>query len=206
MSTRMANISQPISARRPVLSLDTADDHELCLAIRDRSDAALAETYRRHSAAVFGLARRLTHNRSLAEDVVQEVFVRLWNNPTKFDPARGSLRSFLLAHTHGRSIDIIRSESSRRRREDNEATLTANAGPSIDEEVWQLTLADKVQQTLTSLPETERSVIELAYFGGLTYREVAAHLDLPEGTVKSRIRSGLKRLKLRMAEAGLGSV
>ena len=180
-----------------------ASDQELADAIIDRSEAVLGEAYRRHSAAVYGLAKRVIRNQALAEDVVQEVFLRLWNHPEKFDASRGSIRSFLLAHTHGRSVDIIRSETSRRNREDREATLTAQAGPSIDEEVWQMALADKVQQALQSLPQTERSVIELAYFGGLTYRQVAVHLELPEGTVKSRIRSGLKRLQAIMAEAGL---
>lgn len=183
--------------------LAAADDGELASAIASRSEGALAEVYRRHSSSVYGLARRVIRNQTLAEDVVQEVFVRLWTNPEKYDPNRGSLRSFLLAHTHGRAIDIIRSETSRRRREDREATLTAQAGPSIDEEVWQMALADKVQQALQALPHNERSVIELAYFGGLTYRQVAVRLELPEGTVKSRIRSGLKRLQHIMAEAGL---
>lgn len=180
------------------------DDRALAQGLIDRSESALAEIYRRNSAPVFGLAKRLLRDEALAEEVVQEVFLRLWNRPERYQPDRGSLRSFLLSHTHGRSIDLIRAESSRRRREEREAWMTAEAGPSIDEEVWQMALADKVRTALTSLPEREREAIELAYFGGLTYREVASRLNTPEGTVKSRIRAGMQRLQTTMTAAGVG--
>ncbi|MDH3518156.1 MAG: sigma-70 family RNA polymerase sigma factor, partial [Acidimicrobiia bacterium] len=143
---------------------EETEDRELAVGLIDRSEAALAEVYRRNSAAVFGLAKRVLRDETLAEEVVQEVFLRLWNRPEAFEPERGSLRSFLLAHTHGRSIDLIRAESSRRRREEREAWMTAEAGPSIDEEVWQMALADKIRTALSSLPEREREAIELAYF------------------------------------------
>ena len=179
------------------------DDTALVDGIAAGSDAALAEAFRRHSSSVLNLARRILRDPTLAEEVVQEVFLKLWNAPERFDADRGSLRSFLLSHTHGRSIDLIRSESSRRTREEREAWLTAEAGPSIDEEVWQMALAERVRTALASIPDVERQVIELAYFGGLTYREVATRLGLPEGTVKSRIRSGLRRLHGSMVEAGM---
>ena len=183
-----------------------ADDRVLVDGIAARSDAALAEAFRRHSSAVLNLARRILRDATLAEEIVQEVFLKIWNAPDRFDPERGSLRSYLLTHTHGRSIDLIRSESSRRTREEREAWMTAEAGPRIDEEVWQMALAERVRASLVSIPETERSVIELAYFGGLTYRQVASRLGLPEGTVKSRIRSGLRRLHGAMTEVGMASV
>lgn len=183
-----------------------ADDRVLVDGIAARSDAALAEAFRRHSSTVLNLARRILRDATLAEEVVQEVFLKVWNAPERFDPERGSLRSYLLTHTHGRSIDLIRSESSRRTREEREAWMTAEAGPSIDEEVWQMALAERVRASLVSIPETERSVIELAYFGGLTYRQVASRLGLPEGTVKSRIRSGLRRLHGAMTEAGMATI
>ncbi len=168
------------------------------------SQEALAEAYRRHAGAVFALARRLLVDATLAEEVVQEVFLRLWNQPDKFDPDRGSLRSFLLSQCHGRSVDLLRSETSRRSREERDARRTAESGYDLEHEVVDLLLADQVQGALAGLSEMERTAISLAYFGGHTYREVAELLDQPEGTVKSRIRSGLKRLRSELVTAGVG--
>ena len=179
-------------------------DAALIVAIGRYQQDALAEAYRRHAGAVYGLARRLLVDQALAEEVVQEVFLRLWNNPDKFDPERGSLRSYLLAQCHGRSIDLLRSEQSRRRREDQDVRRTAEAGYDLEREVWDLAVAETVQEVVTSLPEVERRAIELAYFGGHTYREVAVILDQPEGTVKSRIRTGLKRMRQQLTDAGIG--
>src|SRR5688500_19803753 len=98
-----------------------ASDAILVVAIGRYRQEALAEAYRRHAGAVFALARRLLVDRTLAEEVIQEVFLRLWHHPEKFDADRGSLRSYLLAQTHGRSVDILRSELSRRQREQRDA-------------------------------------------------------------------------------------
>ncbi len=179
-------------------------DAALVMAVSRYNQDALAEAYRRHAGAVFGLSRRLLNDATLAEEIVQEVFVRLWNDPDKFDPARGSLRSYLLAQCHGRSVDLLRSESSRRRREEKDLRRTAEAGYDLEREVWDLTLADHVRDALDTLPESEREAIRLAYLGGHTYREVAVMLNEPEGTVKSRIRSGLKRLRAEFVSSGVG--
>jgi len=181
----------------------TMDDAGLAAAVGDASQEALAEVYSRHSGAVHGLARRILRDETLAEEITQEVFLRLWNNPEKFDADRGSLRSFLLAHTHGRSVDLIRSESARRRREDSDARLTTAAGQNVEDEVWDMALGEQIKKALSSLMEGERKAIELAYFGGHTYREVADLLGEPEGTVKSRIRSGMKRLRSELTAAGV---
>ena len=108
--------------------LQDASDAALVVAIGRWRQEALAETYRRHAGAVFGLARRLLADDTIAEEIVQEVFLRIWQQPEKFDPERGSLRSYLLALTHGRTVDVLRSETSRRRREEREARSTAEAG------------------------------------------------------------------------------
>ena len=174
-------------------------DAELTTAIAHADEQALGEAYRRHAAASHSLALRLVRDQSLADDVVQEVFVRLWTRADRFDTSRGTLRAYLLAQTHGRSLDLLRSETSRRRREERDARLAA---PPVDVEHEAIanSVADEVRRALAVLPEDERAPVELAYFGGLPYREVAARLGLPEGTAKSRIRSGLTRLRRMLAE------
>jgi RNA polymerase sigma-70 factor (ECF subfamily) len=185
------------------VSLKDASDAALVVAIARWREDALAEAYRRHAGAAFALARRVLGDKERAEEVLQEVFLRLWHQPDRFDPERGSLRSYLLAQTHGRAVDVLRSETSRRRREEREARETAESPPDIEREVVDLTVAEKVKDVVASLPPEERRAIELAYFGGHTYREVAVLLEAPEGTVKSRIRSGLRRMRASLADAGL---
>jgi RNA polymerase sigma-70 factor (ECF subfamily) len=182
--------------------LRDASDSALVVAIGRWREDALAEAFRRHAGAVYGLARRVLGDAASAEEVVQEVFLRLWSKPDSYDPARGSLRAYLLAQSHGRAVDLLRSDSSRRRREERDAARSAEAGYDIEREVGDLAVSEHIQAVVQDLPEDERRAIELAYFGGHTYREVAAMLAQPEGTVKSRIRSGLKRMRARMVEAG----
>lgn len=184
-------------------ALQDASDAVLVIAISRYEEQALAEAYRRHAGAVYGLSRRLLANAGMAEEVVQEIFLRLWNQPDRFDPERGSLRSFLLAQCHGRSVDLLRSEVSRRGREERDATKTAEAGYDLEHEVVDMAVADRVRSAVAQLADGERQAIELAYLGGHTYREVAALLDEPEGTVKSRIRSGLKKLRAELMDAGI---
>jgi RNA polymerase sigma-70 factor (ECF subfamily) len=183
--------------------LDGVGDARLVVAIARRQPDALAEVYRRHAGAVLGLARRVLGDPRLSEEVVQEVFLGLWRAPDTFDPDRGSLRSYLLAQTHGKSVDLVRAEVSRRGREEREARLRAESGYDLEREVLDLTMADRVRRTMEALPEPERRAIELAYFGGQTYREVAATLGEAEGTIKTRIRTGLKRMRASLHEAGV---
>jgi RNA polymerase sigma-70 factor (ECF subfamily) len=138
--------------------------------------------------------------------VTQEVFLRLWNQPDRFDPGRGTLRSFLLAQSHARAVDAIRSLNARKAREAKDARRTASAEYDMSHEAWDLALADKVSGALADLPKDERRAIELAYFDGRTYVEVAALLDTPEGTVKSRIRNGMRRMRAALVEAGVQGV
>jgi RNA polymerase sigma-70 factor (ECF subfamily) len=182
-----------------------ASDPSLVLAVARFDESALAELYRRHAGAVFALAKRVLWDQALAEEVVQEVFLRFWSQPERFDSERGSLRSYLLALTHGQAVDQLRSEGSRREREKRDARATAESGYDLEREVWDLALAEHVREALSSLPHAERRAIELAYFGGCTYREVATLLEEPEGTVKSRIRAGLRRLHTLLNATGIAS-
>jgi RNA polymerase sigma-70 factor (ECF subfamily) len=180
-----------------------ADDETLVRALTAGDDRALAAIYQRHADTCYALARRVLNDRTLAEEVVQELFVRLWRDPGRFDAARGSLRSFLLAQVHGRSVDLLRAEVARRSREERDARQAPNASDDLERAVLDLTEADAVRAAVAGLSEGERTAIELAYFGGHTYREVAVLLEQPEGTVKSRIRSGLLRLRASLIEAGV---
>jgi len=198
-------VRAPVPNQEPMRpdELTHASDAALVVAIGRWRQEALAEAYRRHAGAVFALAQRVLGSKNLAEEVVQEVFLRLWHDADRFDPARGSLRSWLLAQTHGRSVDLLRSEVARKGREEKEHRARAESGYDLEHEVWDLTVAEHVREALGTLPPEERRAIELAYFKGLTYREVAVALDQPEGTVKSRIRAGLRRLREGLVAAGV---
>ena len=185
--------------RRPVVNLEytEASDAALVVSIGRYQQSALAEAYRRNGGAVYGLAKRLLSDHARAEEVVQEVFLRLWNTPDRFDAERGTLRSYLLAQTHGRS------DVARRKREERESREQAEGGYDIGREVWDIALAGHVREAMDVLTEGERDAIELAYFGGRTYKEAADELGEAEGTVKSRIRVGLKRLRAELVQAGV---
>ncbi|HVA44085.1 MAG TPA: sigma-70 family RNA polymerase sigma factor [Acidimicrobiales bacterium] len=182
--------------------LQTLSDPALVVAIGRWRPDALAEAYRRHGGAVFSLAQRVLGDRARAEDVTQTVFTSLWESADRFDPERGSLRVFLLTMGHRRAIDMIRSDGRRRVREERLASQ-AEAPYDLEREVWDITVADQLRQALGGLSEGERQAIGMAYFGGHTYREVAELLGQPEGTVKTRIRNGLQRLRIALAETGV---
>ena len=181
------------------------DDAALVAAVAQSDQRALEELYERHGAALYGLARRVLVDADRAEEVVQEVFLRLWNEPERFEPARGALRSFLYRQVHSRSVERIRSEEARRRREERHDREALPSDYDVEAEAWQLIRSELVKDALARLSEGEREAITLAYFGGRTYREVAEQLDLPEGTVKSRIRLGLNKLASELDAAGLGA-
>lgn len=170
------------------------DDAVLVVAVARWQEAALAEVYRRHAGSVYALARRVLHDDAVAEEIVQDVFLRLWEQPERFDPGRGPLRSFLLVQTHGRAVDRLRQDGARRDRQVRDARLTARAGYTVEDEVSDLAMAARVKDAVAALEPGERQAIQLAYFAGHSYREVAKMLGQPEGTVKSRIRSGLRRM------------
>lgn len=186
----------------PEADLTDLGDAALVVAVARYRQDALAEAYRRHAGAVHGLAGRILRDQTLAEEVTQEVFLRLWEDPERYDAGRGTLRSYLLTQTHGRAVDLVRSEQARRNREEKAPKERATAAYDLEREIIDLETSEQVSEALSALDEGQRSAIVLAYFGGYTYREVARILDEPEGTVKSRIRSGLSRLRGTLAPVG----
>jgi len=178
------------------LAVRELSDTGLVTAITRGRGEALAEAYGRHGARIHGLASR-TCGASGADDVVQEIFLHLWQAPERYDPDRGSLRTYLLTQAHGRAVDAVRRDGARRVRETADGHTQSRSGAAVDAESAALErlASAEVAGVLATLPPRERRPIVLAYFGGYTYREVAVLLDEPEGTIKSRIRSGLARSK-----------
>lgn len=165
-------------------------------------ESALGEIYDLYSPLVYGLALRLTRSREAAEDITQEVFCFLWERPLAFDPAKGSMRTWLGLLAHRRAVELVRTEERRRR------ILSQTHEPpppvaAVEDEVTAADVSGRVHGAVAALPGTLREVIELAYFKGRTYRQVAADLGLAEGTAKSRIRSALRHIADTLAKEGI---
>jgi RNA polymerase sigma factor (sigma-70 family) len=162
--------------------------HERLLA-RDRD--ALGECYDQFATLVYTVALRTTADRAQADDVTQDVFLKLWANPLDVDLSRGTMRSWLGRVAHNRAVDVVRSDIARERRERNTADLDV---PDIGEAFEAMLRSEQVRAALEMLPGDQSTPIRLAYFSNMTYRSVAAVLGIPEGTAKSRIRTGLERM------------
>jgi RNA polymerase sigma factor (sigma-70 family) len=198
MDTRSVLERWPAGLRsRPVAVV--ADPWEVSLVERILAgdDSAMAEVYDQFSAVVHGVAVRLV-GASRAADICQEVFVALWDHPERFDPARGNLRSFLVTIGRRRCIDHLRRHGRRESTEERATRARPAATPSVDEAAIALLAGQRVRDALAHLPAPQRAAIELAYFDGLTFRQVAAVTGASEGTAKSRIRLGLQRLALEL--------
>lgn len=148
-----------------------------------------------HAPAVHRLANRLVGDPTAAQDVVQEVFLRLCRDPAKFPGDLAAIRPFLLTQSHGRAMDQARAETARARRERRHHERCAAPAPGVDDGVCDALMSARVRRALASLPRSESDAISLAFFGGLSYRAVALRLGIAEGTAKSRIRRGLDRMR-----------
>jgi len=164
-------------------------------------EAALTELYDRYGALVFGVAARLVRDPASAEDVSQEVFAHVWSRPAAFDPGCGTLRGWLTTLAHRRAVDAVR----RAVREQRCAVAHGGLSPSPPDPAdcaVAAAVASGVWSAVDALPATQRTPILLAYAGGLTARQIAERLGIPEGTVKSRLRLGLRRLARLLAAGG----
>lgn len=166
---------------------------------------ALERLYDRYGALVFSVSLRVLHDHHLAEDVVQEVFHRLWRQPTSFDPARGRFLSWMMSVTRNRALDELRRRNRRFRSEerDEDPEREIAGGDRFDDPETGVVLAEMravVRAAMARLPAAQREVIEFAYFGGLTQQEIAERTGDPLGTVKTRVRLGMRRLRVALAD------
>jgi RNA polymerase sigma-70 factor, ECF subfamily len=170
--------------------------------VRDGDVRAFEVVFDRHAGAAFSLAYRMCGRRVLAEDIVQEAFLSLWRSGARYDRARGSVRSWVLRVVHNRAIDAFRREQATASRDvrDEGISEALPARERTDTEVERRSDAQLVRTALESLPPDQRQVIELAYFGGFSHSQIAESLDLPPGTVKGRMRLGLSKLRLALAD------
>jgi RNA polymerase sigma-70 factor, ECF subfamily len=160
-------------------------------------EAAFSEFYDQTAALVTGIVRRVVRDPAMAEEITQEVFVEIWRLAPRFDVLRGSARSWTATIAHRRAVDRVRSEQSRRDREEVDGRKATEAFDSVTEAVVDSLDQERVRQALATLSDSQRDAVTLAYFDGHTYREVAVLLDIAEGTAKTRIRDGLIKLRDR---------
>ncbi|MGH2874977.1 MAG: RNA polymerase sigma factor [Solirubrobacteraceae bacterium] len=188
----------PISFRGARQDLRTLADEDLIrLVVSDDGAQAFEVIFDRHASAAFSLAYRMCGRRGTAEDIVQEAFLSLWRSGARYDPTRGSVRSWVLGVVHNRAIDLFRRETVRTDRDisDEGFAERIKSGEDTETEVQRRQAAGQVRDALHGLPADQRRVIELAYFGGFTHSQIAEMLNLPAGTVKGRMRLGLTKMR-----------
>ena len=194
----------------PQMSRNVADlsDAELIELVANGEARALEVLYDRYSRVVYSFALRIVGDPQLAEEILQEVFFRVWQQGSGFQSNRGSLITWLLSITHNLAIDEVRKRNRRPQKadsEDPELVLGAMADEStdIEQEVWLSGVRTAIVEALDRVPKEQRVVIELAYFRGLTQREIAETLGQPLGTVKTRMRLGLQKLREQLGNSEL---
>jgi RNA polymerase sigma-70 factor (ECF subfamily) len=171
-------------------------DEDLISLVQTKDAEAFAVLYDRHGRVAYSLAYRMMGERQAAEDLVQDAFLKLWRSARSYRPQRGSVRTWLLSIVHNQGIDQIRSSASRRRTQDKVEASAPRFQPSeAFAQSWRNAQREQVREALKTLPQEQLKVLELAYFSGYTHVEIAELLDLPLGTVKGRMRLGLKKVK-----------
>ncbi|MEZ4504904.1 MAG: sigma-70 family RNA polymerase sigma factor [Thermomicrobiales bacterium] len=184
----------------PLADQTSVSDADLISLVTQGDQDALAALYERYSRAVYSFSLRIVGDAQVAEEILQEVFVRAWQQGGSFQSSRGTLITWLLSITHNLSIDEVRRRKRRPQKAESEqpesilATLPDD-GLEVEEEVWLSSLRVSIQDALQQLPAAQREAIELAYFQGLTQREIADTLGEPLGTIKTRMRLGMLKLR-----------
>jgi RNA polymerase sigma-70 factor (ECF subfamily) len=177
-------------------------DEELMELVAGNDADAFEVVLERHADAAFSLAYRICGRRSLAEDIAQEAFLSLWRSGARYDRARGSVRTWTLGIVHNRAVDTLRRRGTREARQvsDDGLAETLEAPERTDEQALENATSLEIRGALAELPHEQRRVIELAYFGGFTHIEIASMLKAPVGTVKGRMRLGLRKLRDELTE------
>jgi len=171
--------------------------------VHDGEVQAFEVIFDRHAGVGFSLAYRMCGRRAMADDIVQEAFLSLWRSGTGYDRSRGSVRSWVLSAVHNRAVDALRRKGAKSGRDVSDEGIAERlrAPDSTDVQVEERDQARRVRGALGTLPDDQRQVIELAYFGGLSHTQIAEVLDLPPGTVKGRMRLGLSKMRSALGEA-----
>jgi RNA polymerase sigma-70 factor, ECF subfamily len=198
---RLAPTACIAAASTPICHIGARVDPDLTSLIASAADgdrSAFATLYDALAPTVYGVARRVLRDPSQAEEVAQEVFVEIWRLATRFDPTRGSVRTWAVTIAHRRAVDRVRSEQSHRDRQKTLAAAAADPPASPEEGAIEQEDRRRARAALLTLPPQQREALELAYYDGLTHVQIADHLGVALGTVKTRIRDGLIRLRTAM--------
>ena len=173
-----------------------ADEDLISLVAAKGSAEAFAALYDRHGSAAYSLSYRMMGEKQAAEDLMQDAFLKVWRNAESYRTERGSVRTWILSIVHNRGIDQLRSLASRRRTQDRvEASAPVSQPSEAFAQTWRNSQREQVREALGTLPAEQLKILELAYFSGYTHVEIAELLELPLGTVKGRMRLGLKKLR-----------
>jgi len=192
------------------LAADEQSDEALILAIAGGAVWAMEPLYQRYSRILYSMAYRMVSDHQIAEDLIQEAFLSVWRRAISYSPQSGAVRSWLISIVHHRTIDYLRSV--RRRSVMKEATWEEveqddrAAVPDVWDEAWRSIQSSQVRAALMDIPTEQRMVIELAYFQGWTHTEIAEGCLIPLGTVKARMRLGLKHLKRGLEKMGVNEM
>jgi RNA polymerase sigma-70 factor (ECF subfamily) len=177
-----------LAGRQPV---NPKDDAALIARLRDGDENAMADLYDRYSSIVYGVALRVLHDTTAAEDVLQEVFLQLWRRPQIFDAGRGRLAPWLAVIARNRAIDLVR----KRPHEEDIDELPISTGVNLEDASAQRLAVEKIRGVVAGLPSDQRNALEMAFFEGMTHTEIARKTGEPLGTVKTRIRSALMAVR-----------
>jgi len=175
-------------------------DEALVLLAARSEESALAELYDRYGRTAYGLALRILRDPALAEDAVQDAFLAIWRTASRFVPERGKASTWILTLVHRRAVDTVRREQ--RRRTESIERAPEPGGSAADEDAWLRLQRERVQEALRRLPDAQREALELAYYGGLSQSELAERLGQPLGTIKSRMFTGLSRMRELLGDPG----
>jgi RNA polymerase sigma-70 factor (ECF subfamily) len=186
-----------------VRSFAHLSDEAVVALVARSDDTALAELYDRFGRVAYGVALRILRDEKLAEDAVQEGFLAAWRSADRFMPERGKASTWVLTLVHRRAVDLVRRED-RRRAEALTDELEPTPSGSAEDDAWLRFERERVQAALRQLPDQQREALELAYYGGFSQSELAERLGQPVGTIKSRMFTGLARLRELLAEPGAG--